>query len=46
MNINPTILDDINHCGQTGLVWEQTGYGWRLFTIGGAQHQCPKGARC
>jgi hypothetical protein len=33
------------HCGQTGLVWEQTGQGWRLFTLGGTQHQCPKGTR-
>jgi hypothetical protein len=23
----------------------QTGHGWRLFTLGGSQHQCPRGAR-
>lgn len=33
------------YCGQTGLVWEKTETGWRLHTLGGAQHQCPKGTR-
>jgi hypothetical protein len=32
-------------CGAKELVWEQTGRGWRLFTIGGTEHVCGKGTR-
>lgn len=29
-------------CGEKELVWEKDGERWRLFTIGGKAHVCPK----
>jgi hypothetical protein len=29
-------------CGATGLVWEKQNEGWKLMTVGGRRHVCPK----
>ena len=30
-----------NRCGESGLHWEETTHGWRLFDYRDEQHECP-----
>jgi hypothetical protein len=29
-------------CGEKDLVWEKDGTRWRLYTLGGKVHECPR----